>query len=252
MRKKLSLAAVLILSLSLFGFSDSLSFRMGYFIPQAKSDLWEIEFENMSFTRSNFNNLTFAFTYERFLSREFSFIVGFETYNKTEAGNYIDYVGLSFDEGDFAFPNFYEGDFEIVHSFNVSMTPFFLSFKLAPIGRRSGLIPYVGGGPTFYFWNVRLTGDIVDFEDIWYYEDPDLGDVEIYGVYGANAQEQSRFTVGFHVFGGLSIPFGRNLSLDAEFKYNYGKGTLKVGFQGFDEPFDLSGYQITFGVTYWF
>ena len=37
-------------------FADIVSFRVGYFVPRANSDLWNIEFENMSFTKSNFQN----------------------------------------------------------------------------------------------------------------------------------------------------------------------------------------------------
>jgi hypothetical protein len=41
------------------------------------------------------------------------------------------------------------------------------------------------------------------------------------------------------------------ISFEAEFKYNFAKGELTEAFEGF-EPFDLSGYQISVGLNYWF
>lgn len=40
------------------------------------------------------------------------------------------------------------------------------------------------------------------------------------------------------------------MSIDAEFKYNVVTGNLEQ-FLDF-EPFDLSGYQISIGLSYWF
>jgi hypothetical protein len=47
------------------------------------------------------------------------------------------------------------------------------------------------------------------------------------------------------------IPVASRLAIEAEFKYNVGKGSLGEDFEGF-EDFDLGGYQISVGVNYWF
>ncbi|MEW5901206.1 MAG: hypothetical protein AB1715_07075 [Acidobacteriota bacterium] len=253
MKKASGLMAILILLLPALGFSDGLSFRLGYFVPRAQSELWQIEFENMSFTETNFRSATLGLFYEHYFTREISLLIGLDGYSKTELGNYRDYVGYSFDEGDFAFPSdlYAPGDFEITHQFSVSITPIQMSLKLTPFGRRSGLIPYLGGGVSVYFWSVKLRGDMVDFEDEWFYEDPDLGDISIYKIVLTDAREQSRFAFGFHGFAGLMIPFARRMAFEAEVKYSVGKGKLKEAFEGFDD-FDLGGFQISFGLNYWF
>jgi len=230
MKKTIGLVAILVLLLPTLGISGALSFRLAYFIPRAQSDLWTIEFENMSFQKSDFQTTTLGICYEHFLTKELSLVIGVDSYSQTRLGNYKDYVGYSLDEGDFAFPaNIYEGAFEITHNFSV----------------------YIGGGATLYIWNVKLLGDMVDFTDEWFYEDPDLGDVPIYGVYQTQARAESRFSVGFQGFVGFMIPIASRLAFEAEFKYNVGKGSLGETFEGFDE-FDLGGYQISLGVNYWF
>jgi len=252
MKKTIGLVAILILLLPTLGRSGAISFRLGYIIPRAHSDLWAIEFENMSFQKSDFQTTTLGIHYEHFLTRELSVMIGVDSYTQTELGYYRDYVGFSFDEGEFAFPAAnYTGGYSIDHNFSVSITPIQLSLKLAPFGRRSGFIPYIGGGVSLYVWTVKLLGDMVDFTDEWFYEDPDLGDVTIYGIYQTQARAESRFSFGVQGFAGLMIPVARQLAIEAEFKYSYGKGNLGEAFQGF-EDFDLGSYEISLGVNYWF
>jgi opacity protein-like surface antigen len=252
MKKTIGLIAILVLLLPTLGISGALSFRLGYFVPRAQSDLWAIEFENMSFQKSDFQTTILGIHYEHFLTKELSLVIGVDSYSQTRLGNYRDCVGYSFDEGDFAFPaNIYDGDYAIAHNFSVSSTPVQMSLKLTPFGRRSGFIPYIGGGVSLYIWSVKLLGDMVDFTDEWVYEDPDLGDVPIYSIYEAQARAESRFSVGFQAFAGFMIPVASRLAIEAEFKYSKGKGSLGEAFEGF-EDFDLGGFQISLGVNYWF
>jgi opacity protein-like surface antigen len=252
MKKTIGLVAILILLLPGLGFSDAISVRLAYFIPRAQSELWTIEFANMSFQKSDFQNASLGIFYEHFFSREISLLIGLDVYSQTRLGTYRDYVGYSFAEGDFAFPiQYYDGDFDISHNFSVSITPIQMSLKLTPLGRRSGFIPYIGGGVSLYIWSVKMRGDIIDFTDEWFYDDDDLGEVPIYGVYPTDARQESRFSVGFQGFAGVMFPIASRLALEAEFKYNYGKGSLGGSFEGFDN-FDLGGYQVSVGVNYWF
>jgi opacity protein-like surface antigen len=256
MKRKLILLTSLFLLVPGLVFSDTVSFRVGYFIPRGQSDLWEMEFEQMTFTKSNFQNTNFCFAYEYFLARQISVVIGIDSYSKNKVGNYIDYVGYTFEEGDFAFPQeYYTGDWVPSHLFSVSITPIQLSLKLTPMGRQEKIIPYVGGGVGLYIWTVRLQGDMVDFTDEWSYEDPDLGEVPIFGVWSTDAREENKIAFGYHVFGGFMMPFARRITLDVQFKYNVATGKFSddpmSGFEGF-EPFDLGGYQISVGINYWF
>jgi hypothetical protein len=252
MRKIIGLVALTVILLPCMGFSGAWSFRVGYFVPRAQSELWNIEFDNMNFMKRDFQNATFGLSYEYFLNREVSLVFGIDIYSQRRSGLYRDWVGYTIDNYDYAFPySEYAGDFDLVHTFSTSIVPLQASFKLTPLGRRSGIIPYVGGGLSLYFWTVKLQGDMIDFNDAYVYTDPDLGDVDVYGVYFTDAREETKLAVGFNAFAGLMIPIGRRVALEAEFKYSYGKGRLTHAFKDFND-FDLGGYQVSLGINYWF
>ena len=85
----------------------------------------------------------------------------------------------------------------------------------------------------------------------WFY-DPALDqDVIGYIVELADLREDNRLSLGYHAFGGIMMPVANRISLEVEFKYNYAQGELKEAFLDF-EPFDLSGYQVSLGLNYWF
>jgi opacity protein-like surface antigen len=249
MKKSLILFLALIFLTPTLGFSRIFTFKAGLYIPRAQSDLWTTEFEQMSFTKNNYITTNFGFAYEYFLTREASLVIGVDSYSKNKLGNYVDYVGIALLEGDFAFPmEDYEGEFFPSHAFNVTITPIQLSLKLTPLGRKGKVIPYVGGGVGLYLWNVRISGWLVDFDDVWLYV-PD--DIDIYRIIEVNAWEDNRLTFGYHAFGGVMVPFTRRMTFEVEFKYNRAQGELKEGFEGF-EAFDLTAYQVSLGLNYWF
>lgn len=229
-------------------FSNMFTFKVGLFNPRTQSDLWEDEFYFMDFTKSNFLNTNFGFSYEYFITREISMTIGLDSYHKSKVGNYLDYVGYTIGSEDWAYPSDYYGDFIPAHSFNVTITPIQLSLKLTPMGRKAGIIPYIGGGVGLYLWTVRIQGDWIDLDDE--YIDIDEG-VSVYPIYFADAREENKLNFGYHAFGGVMVPFANRLTFEVEFKYNFAKGDLTEAFEGF-EPFDLSGYQISLGVNYWF
>ena len=248
MKKSLILFLALFFLTPSLAFSNIFTFKTGLFIPRAQSDLWRTEFENMSFSKTNYTTTNFSFAYEYFLTREVSVVLGLDSFSKNKVGSYVDYVGIQLVEGDFAFPNDYVEDFFPSHIFNVSITPIQLSLKLTPMGRKGKFIPYAGGGVGLYIWSVRLNGDLVDFDDVWVYV-PD--GIDIYPITTVDAWESNRISFGYHAFGGIMVPFTKRMTFEVEFKYNVARGELKEAFEGF-EPFDLSAYQITLGMNYWF
>jgi hypothetical protein len=257
MKRHLILAAAALILVPALAFPNMFTLRAGYYFPKASGGpdgLWQIEFDQMSFKKADFNTGILGFSYEYFVSKQLSLEFSIDTYSKRKAGYYMDYVGYALDEGDFAFPaDLYEGDFSVSHGFNVSITPVQVSAKLFPIGRRNRIIPYVGGGGGIYFWSVSLRGYMVDFTDEWVYTDPDIGDVPIYGITQTDAREDTRVTFGYHAFAGLMVPIGNRITISAEVRYHAAKGTFKSdsAFTDF-EDFDLGGTAITAGLNYWF
>ncbi len=250
MKKHFIILFALILCLPGFVFSDLVSFKVGFFIPRAMSDLWEEEFLNMSFMKSEFQNTNFGFGYEYFVSREFSLILGVEGFTKNKSGIYNDYVGEDIDSEGYAFD--YGQGYPISHVFSVSITPVHASLKFTPLGRKGKIIPFAGGGFSAYLWTVRLQGDMIDFNAGEEFIDLDLDAVVIgYPIYPVDAREENKISFGFHVFGGVMLPVANRISLEGEVRYSRATGTLKDAFIGF-EPFDLGGITISVGLNYWF
>jgi opacity protein-like surface antigen len=257
MKRHLILTAAALILIPALAFPSIMTLRGGYYFPKTSSglnSLWGIEFDQMSFKKSDFNATILGFGYEYFVSKQLSLEISVDTYSKRKAGYYMDYVGYTFDEGDFAFPaDLYDGDFDVSHGFNFSVTPVQLSVKLMPMGRRNRFIPYIGGGVGVYFWNVSLRGSMIDFTDEWFYTDPDLGEVPIYGITQTDAREENRATIGYHAFAGLMFPIGNRITLSAEFRYHAAKGKFKSDSAFVDfEDFELGGYAVTAGLNYWF
>lgn len=257
MKRYLILTAAALILMSALASANTMTLRGGYYFPKASGgvdSLWTIELDQMSFKKSDFNTTILGFSYEYFVTKQLGFEISVDTYSKRKGGYYMDYVGITFPEGDFAFPAAdYVGDFNITHGFNVSITPVQFSLKLMPMGRRNRFIPYVGGGVGLYFWSVGIRGEMVDFTDEWVYNDPQLGDVTIYGITQTDAREQNRVSVGYHAFAGLMFPIGDRITLSAEVRYHAAKGKFKAdsAFKDF-EDFDLGGYALTAGLNYWF
>lgn len=234
-------------------FSDLVSFKLGYFFPRANSDLWITEFNNMTLQRSDYTSSIFGFAYEYFVSREIAIQVSVDGRNKQKSGLYLEYDGFDDVDGRWAYPlgsipiGFNAPSFTPQHQFSVSATPIQMSVKFTPFGRNQRIIPYIGGGVGLYIWSVRLQGDFVDFDDV--YEDVDLG-VLVYPVDFADVRDENKLAVGFQALGGAIFPLASRISVEAEVKYSFAKGTMN-NFIGF-ESFDLGGLQLSLAMNYWF
>lgn len=257
MRKHFIAGLIILLAASGLGLANTLNVRLSYGFLRAQAtpnSLWGIEFDNMSYKRSQFQEATFGIGYEYFVTPNFSLLFEVDPYSKSRSGTYKDYVGYSLAEGDFAFPADYQGDFVPGHSLSLTITPIQFSLKIAPFGRRGKLIPYIGGGVSMTLWSVRMRGDLVDFSDEFVYEDPDFGDVPVYPIYPLDAWEGDNFgkvAFGWQAFAGFMFPIANRLTIDLGFKYSAAKGKFTDAFLGFDD-LDLSGYHIIFGLNYWF
>jgi hypothetical protein len=183
-------------------------------------------------------------------------LVSAESFSRRRLGDYYDYDQTEFEEGWFAFPIDQEPEditdwYYISHSFKVSSTPVTASVKFTPLGRKTKLIPYVGGGVGAYFWSTGIFGEIPDFADPWVYTDPTLGDIEVYPVIPANSRERG-VAFGYHAFAGLQFPIGYRATIDAEARYHWAKGKFDDGYLVDFEDFELGGLAVSIGFSFWF
>jgi hypothetical protein len=269
MKKLIILIAVLTFLIPSLAYSDMMTIRLGYFMPNAlrnlaahPDSLMSIELSQMSLLPSDFRGSILGGGYEFFLTKQISFALSIDLFNKENGGYYLDYVGIALDTppdlvGDYAFPaNPYAGEtgtFDVLHTFHVTMTPIQFSLKLAPLGRKTRFIPYIGGGAGIYFLSASIVGEIVDFGAPQLVNDaahPELGDFDIFPIAGARAHE-TRAVLGYHAFAGLMVPIGYRLTLETEARYHVAKARLQNAFPDYDK-LDLSGISLSVGLNYWF
>lgn len=250
MKKLIIPVAAILIILPSLAFSDTFSFRVGYFFPKAGSDLWQTEFTNLTLDRADYQSTIFGLSYEHSFGPFVAVELAADTYSKMRSGFYRDWVGIDFDGQTFAFPAAdFGGDFSLIQSFSVSILPIQLSLKITPMGRRGSFIPYFGGGAALNIWSVKLQGDAIDFSDPFIATTPQ-GEFTVFPSYLLDVRDTTRLNVSYQAFAGVMVPVGQRMTVDGGFKYIIGKGTLKdlVGF----EPMDFNGFMITLGLNYWF
>ncbi len=212
------------LSLAAFSHAGSVSFKIGYFMPRADSDLWAQNIQNFTLKKSDFNQFSFMAETDFFLGNYVNFEVGTGYYEKE----------VQTEDREFQFSD----DQPIRQTLKLRIVPFEGSIKIYPLGRERPILPYVGAGMGAYFWQYEENGDFV----VDRATNPRL----ISGVFYSEAASP-----GYHVKAGVQVPVGR-ATIDAEIKYIRAHGNLSSDFDPAFEPFDLSGLQTNFGVSFWY
>jgi hypothetical protein len=119
-----------------------------------------------------------------------------------------------------------------------------IKFSLTPrgdeVGRLAwvprGVVPYVGAGGGFYWYEVLQYGDFIDYVD--------------YSVF-TDAFEASGWTPSATVFGGADVKLHRRVFLNFEARYLWAAGNLGPQWIDF-EPIDLAGLRVATGINFVF
>ena len=157
-------------------------------------------------------NMTFA---ERV---ELSLGAGF--YRRTAPSVYADFVDIDFTE--------------IEQDLRLRVIPVSAVIRFLPIGRAGQLQPYVGGGVAALNWQYSETGEFVDFVN-------------------ANTIFEDRYvasgtTLAPVLLGGLRMPINGDVyAVNAEFRYQFGKGDLGSNNGFLAEKINLGGMNFTLG-----
>jgi len=262
--KKLTVLFVgLLVLIPTLAFSDMISFRLGYYMPYSFTNsyltshpdsLFATEIDQMSFLPSDFRGSILGVGYEFFLTKQLSFAISADFFSHENGGYYRNYMGINLNQtgfqGEYAFPYpTVTGDYNIQHSLSVSMYPVQFSAKFYPLGRKTKIIPYVGGGAGVYFLNVAIQGEIPDFSAGQEAPAP-YPAVPIYPVVLVDAHE-TRVALGEHAFAGIMFPIGYRLTIEAEARYHFVEANFQSTFPGFP-PINLSGLSLSIGLNYWF
>jgi hypothetical protein len=207
-----------------------MSFKIGYYIVNGDSELWDYNSELYYFNKDDLNSFMGAVGLNFHVSNilTISLEVG-ASYGHTLT-EYADYVD--------------EDGFPIETDIELSVVPVEVSLKISPFGRgnyigrfsayeKNSFIPYFGGGVGAYFYDYREWGDYINF---------DAGEI-IYAEF-----ESFDVGVGYFIVAGFEIPMGKSMGFIAEYKQTWAKAKLSEDFYGFDD-FDLGGKTISVGFT---
>lgn len=195
----------------------------GVFYPQAKSDLWDINFENLLLKKKDLRTEQLFFEYEYSVNPNFgvSFQVG-AIGRKSVDTEYRDY-----EQGDGT---------AIAQTIAYEIVPIELNFRFYPVSKRHQVFPYIGGGVGLYRVKYEQYGEFIDF---------DQGET-----YDGDFQDEATH-LGANAFVGLAVRPTKNFAFGIEGRYLYLKADLGTEFEGFD-PLDLSGPSLSAFVGFFF
>lgn len=154
--------------------------------------------------------------------------VGIAYYRRTVPSVYLD-----FQHGNGA---------EIEQDLKLRVTPITASVRVLPLGRRTFIQPYVGGGIGVYNWRYSETGEFIDFSDC----DRNGRNCAIF----RDSYTATGTNVGPMAVFGLRLLASDTFGIGGEARYQRATGSLGSEFYG--DRIDLGGmtYQVTFHVKF--
>lgn len=217
--KKTALIILIILTAGFLSLdAQSINFKVGVFYPDTNSDLWDDNFENLAFDKSDMAAAYWAAELEMFMNRNFSLAV--------EAGHYRRDIFTVYKDVE------YEDGSPINQDISLRITSFEAGFKFYPIGNRQVFNPYIGIGAGLYAWKYYQGGEFVDWIEEVVYEGEAYTD---------------KVTPGVNARAGFVYRLSRSAGVSLEGKYTYIRGTLSSLFEGF-QKLDLGGFTFTAGI----
>jgi opacity protein-like surface antigen len=207
-----------------WGEEQALRIDLGLFEPRGESTYWDEKAIDFTGDPEDFEDISVAIQYVRFLGPRLGLMVGGSFFDGGEDQEYL------FFEDELGFPIRHRTDLEIS-----SLT---LGLLLHLARRDATIVPYVGIGGGIYFWRLTEVGDFIDFStprlDIFYDFFEDEGE-----------------TLGYYYQAGLEVPVARNWSVYGEARWQRADDDLGGDFEGLGE-LDLSGRTITAGISWSF
>src|SRR5262249_14256621 len=194
--------------------------------PSGDSDVYRQNARETTFRVSDLGGFSGVVAYNHFLGSHFDLGGGFSFF--AHDTNVQD-VEFSFLDGT-----------PLIRNIRLEIYPVEGSLHFLPAGRDVPVIPYIGGGGGVYFWHYDEVGDFVQNRNT----DPFI-------VTGAAHSDGA--DGGWHVEGGIQIPFSRYTTFTAEAKYFSASGKLDV--RSFDPNFgrlDLSAAMYSACISFWF
>ena len=203
------------------GDTGSVRFRLGLFEPQANSGYWSEKFEVWTGNAEDFQDLTWGVDGLWMVGPTWGFQFGSSWYQGATTQSYRDYVD---DTGR-----------DIAHRTELTTWDLTAAWLYKPL-RGSSVRPYFGVGGGLVSWRLLEYGDFIDFGND--------GSVE-YGAYGDEGTT-------FMAFGlvGLEFLSGSGWSFIVEGRWREAETSLGGGFGSLNQRLDLSGPELSGGISW--
>lgn len=206
---------------------QSLSFHLGGFTPRGedardRDDVLRNNLDFLAFDIKDFNGFTAGAEYLVGVGEWLDAGLGVGIYRRTVPSVYAD---LENSDGS-----------EIEQDLKLRVVPFTATVRFLPLGRTSGVQPYIGAGVGVFNYRYSETGEFVDLTDHSIFRDSFVG---------------SGTATGPVILGGVRFPLGA-WGVGGEIRYQAAEGDLPSdqGFSG--SKIDLGGwtYAATFNVRF--
>ena len=214
----------------------SVGIRGGYAISTADSDLHDFFMGLLTLRRSDFDGPVFAMDFSWHALPWLDAMMGFEVSGSSARSEYRNFVD--------------QDDLPITQRTRVLQVPITFSAKVYPLGRgkqvgqfawiRKTVAPYVGAGfgPTWY--ELKQSGDFVDFDDC-----TDVDDCSIF----QGSLRSSGWAFAGHAFLGVDIKITRTVGAIVEARYYWANAGVSGSFLGF-RSIDLDGAHFSAGINW--
>jgi outer membrane protein W len=208
---------------------QSVTFSIGYFVVRGEDA--RVEHDVLVYNRATL----FRFDLDDFNTGSLGaeYLVALGDYLEAGAG-----LGWSSRAVDTVYTDFSRRDgSEIEQQLKLRIVPITATLRVLPLGRRSAVQPYVGGGIGLYRWRYSETGDFIDFS---------VPGQPIF----RDSYSNSGTAVGPVAVFGARVPIGQ-ATLGGEIRYQQASGALDTA-DFLDSRIDLGGlhYAATIGVRW--
>ena len=208
----------------------TVSIRSGYSVPRAGSDIYDHTISQLTIDRDDFASGYFGGEIAARLTNRLDLALGAGYSISSTQSEFRDWVDID--------------DLPIEQTTDLSMTALTLSAKyyLTNRGRSVGRFAWI---PTKFNAFVGAGIGITNFD---FLQRGDWVDFETFNIFNTKYRSNG-VTASTHAFTGLDISLTKNLFLTGEGRYSWAKGDLDLyHFEGFDKM-DLSGLQLSVGIS---